>query len=320
MASPYQHRPVLVEQSLELLRVGPGARVVDATVGGGGHSAAILERIAPDGWLLALDVDDEALAEAARRLHPFGDRVRLVRESFRRLANVLSELEIESIDAAILDLGVSSRFLDAPERGFRFSEDAAAVTPLDMRMDRRQTQTAADLLAGASVNELESWFREYGELPGAARLARAIAEERRRAPLRTAADLLRVIGQAGVGRGRRHHPATLVFQALRIAVNDELGALAEGIEAVIGALRPGGRLVVISYHSLEDRLVKRALRDAARGCVCPPRTPVCVCGRRPRVRVLTPRPLRPDEDEIRRNPRARSARLRAAETLEEAAA
>src|SRR5262249_4311465 len=181
--------------------------------------------------------------------------------------------------------------IDAPERGFRFSEETADVTPLDMRMDSRLSATAADLLASASPAEIERWLREYGEVPGAARLARAIDTARRSAPLRTARDLLRVVAQARVGGGRRPHPATLVFQALRIAVNDELGALAEGLDGALAALAPGGRLAVIAYHSLEDRLVKQRLRDAARGCVCPPPQPVCTCRRPPLVRLVATRAL-----------------------------
>jgi 16S rRNA (cytosine1402-N4)-methyltransferase len=188
-----------------------------------------------------------------------------------------------------------------------------------MRLDPTAGPSAAELLARASERELEGWLREYGELPGARRLARALVERRRRQPLRTSADLLAAIAQARVGGGRRHHPATLVFQALRIAVNDELGALAEGLEAAIAALVPGGRLCVIAYHSLEDRLVKRTFEREQRGCVCPPESPVCRCGRRPRLERLTRRAIRPGDAEVAQNPRARSARLRAARRRAEAA-
>jgi 16S rRNA (cytosine1402-N4)-methyltransferase len=297
----------------------PDATVVDGTVGGGGHAAAILERTGPAGRLIGLDRDSEALAAAGRRLAAFGERVRLIHASFRHLARILAELGLEQVDAVLLDLGVSSHQLDRPERGFRFAEATADATPLDMRMDRSRPCTAADLLASAGVEELETWLREYGELPGARRLARAIVSARERAPLRTARDLLAAIEAAQVGRGRRHHPATLVFQALRIAVNDEIRALQEGLGAAIAALRPGRRLVVIAYHSLEDRVVKQRFRDEQRGCVCPPGTPVCVCGRRARLRALTRRAVRPAPEEVRANPRARSARLRAAERLAEAA-
>ncbi len=319
MAEPFRHQPALLAEALEQLALRRGARVVDGTVGGGGHAEAILERTSPDGWLLGLDVDGEALEAAARRLERFGNRVRLVRASFRELGSLQRELALAAVDGVLLDLGVSSRQLDAPERGFRFSGDTASVTPLDMRMDDRLPRTAADLLRTAAPAELERWLREYGELPRAARMARALVEARRRAPLRTAADLLRVVQEAGVGRGRRHHPATLVFQALRIAVNDELGALDAGLEAGVKLLAPGGRLAVIAYHSLEDRRVKEFFRREARGCVCPPRQPVCTCGRSPRLRVLTRRPITPDAAEQRQNPRSRSARLRAAERLPEAA-
>lgn len=319
MAGSFHHRPVLLQESLDGLALRPGHRVVDGTVGGGGHAEAILRLIGPTGILLGLDVDEEALAAAAARLAPSGDRVHLERASFRELRRVLQKLGWSQIDAVLLDLGVSSRQLDAPERGFRFSEETADVTPLDMRMDQRLPATAADLLSSANAAELERLLREYGELPGAYRLARAIDETRRTTPLRTVRDLLRVVEAARVGGGRRHHPATLVFQALRIAVNDELGALAEAIDASIASLAAGGRLVVLSYHSLEDRLVKQRLRTEARGCICPPKQPVCTCGKSPRVRIVTTRAVRASDEEVRDNPRARSARLRVAERLPEAA-
>jgi 16S rRNA (cytosine1402-N4)-methyltransferase len=219
----------------------------------------------------------------------------------------------------LFDLGVSSPQLDEPQRGFRFSEDSAETTPLDMRMDRRSGLTAADLLATASEETLADWFGRYGELPGSRRLAKAIVEKRRRDPLRTAADLLGVIREARVGGGRRHHPATLVFQALRIAVNDEMDALAAGIDDAADLLAPAGRLAVIAYHSLEDRMVKQRFRALERGCICSPKAPVCSCGRTPQLRQLNRKPVRPGPDEVARNPRARSARLRVAEKIPEAA-
>lgn len=316
VAAAFSHEPVLCDEVLSGLDPRPGSVIVDATLGGGGHAAAILERSAPDGLLLGLDRDDAALAAAAVRLAPFGARARLVRARFFELASVLEAEGIGPVDGVLFDLGVSSHQLDHAARGFRFADQGASETPLDMRMDRRDAHTAADLLAHASESELERWFREYGELPGSARLARAIVERRRTAALRTSADLLTVIRAARVGGGRKHHPATLVFQALRIAVNDELAEIEAGLEAAIEALRPGGRLVVIAYHSLEDRLAKRTLRAAERGCVCPPRAPVCTCGRPPRLRAIERRPVVPSEAEIRRNPRSRSARLRVAEKIE----
>jgi 16S rRNA (cytosine1402-N4)-methyltransferase len=310
---------VLLEKSLSLLELRSNSLIVDGTVGGGGHAAAILERTAPEGRLIGLDCDPQALEAAKRRLTAFGTRVQLVHASFRQLREVLAEAGVPRVDGVLLDLGVSSLQLDDPQRGFRFAEETADDTALDMRMDPDARGTAAELLRRASAEELTTWFREYGDLPGARRLARAIVAARERAPLRTARDLLDVIEAARVGRGRRHHPATLAFQALRIAVNDEIRALDEGLDAAIEALRPGGRLAVIAYHSAEDRVVKNCFRNSQRGCTCPPRTPVCVCGGRVRLRIVTKRPISPDEDELRENPRARSARLRAAERTAEAA-
>ena len=319
MTSSFRHEPVLLQESLELMGLFPNATVVDGTVGGGGHAAAILERTAPAGRLVGLDRDEEALAAAAERLARYGERVSLIHASFRQLASVLADLAIPRVDGVLLDLGVSSPQIDVAARGFRFADATADATPLDMRMDRSSPRTAADLLASAGEDELEEWLRVYGELPGARRLARAIVAARERAPLQTARELLAVIGEARVGGGRRHHPATLVFQALRIATNDEIETLHEGLEATLTSLAPCRRVAVIAYHSLEDRIVKNRFRDEQRGCVCPPRTPVCVCGRKPRLRVLTRRAVRPGADELHRNPRARSARLRAGERLPEAA-
>jgi 16S rRNA (cytosine1402-N4)-methyltransferase len=274
------HEPVLLEECLRLLDVRPGILVLDGTLGLGGHAEAILQRSSPDGTLIGLDVDPDALERARRRLAPFGERVTLVHASFRRLGAVLDELGIAAVDGLLLDLGVSSLQLDEPSRGFRFADATAEETPLDMRMDPTLPGAAAELLAGASEQALTDLLRRYGELPGAARLARAIVAARRERPLRTAADLLALV-------------------------------LANGVER----LAPGGRLVVIAYHSLEDRLVKTRIRELERGCICPPRLPECRCGRLPVLRRVTRKPVGPTPEEIRRNPRSRSARLRAAERL-----
>jgi 16S rRNA (cytosine1402-N4)-methyltransferase len=316
----FDHRPVLLEESLTCMALAPGSIVLDGTLGGGGHSEAVLQRTAPDGRVIGLDLDDDALMAARARLRPFGDRFQCVKSSFRYLDDVLHSLSIERVDAVLLDLGVSSHQLDEPGRGFRFALESADTTPLDMRMDQTgDGETAAELLQRANADELHKLFERYGELPGSKRLARAIVDHRRSMPLRTSADLLQVIDAARIGGGRKHNPATLVFQALRIAVNDELAALEEGIDAALAVLRPGGRLVILAYHSLEDRIVKQRFRQEARGCVCPPKQPVCTCGRQPRVRVVTRRPVRASDSEIETNPRARSVRLRAAERIAEAA-
>jgi 16S rRNA (cytosine1402-N4)-methyltransferase len=319
VSTQFDHRSVLLEKSVSLLELKSNSLVIDGTVGGGGHAAEILERSGPHGRVIGLDRDPEALAAARIRLTAFGDRVRLVQSSFTEISEVLAELGETQVDGVLLDLGVSSPQIDDPNRGFRFASDTADQTPLDMRMDPDSGPTAAELLRSTVPDEMARWFHEYGDVRGSRRLAAAIVAARKVAPLRTSADLLRVIAEAGVGGGRKHNPATLVFQALRIAVNDEIGALAAGVEAGIEALSPGGRIVVIAYHSVEDRLVKNAFRDAQRGCTCPPRTPMCICGNHVRLNVITRRPLSADPDEIRANPRARSARLRVAERVPEAA-
>ncbi len=318
MQDAFSHRPVALAECLTALNLQPGAIVVDGTVGGGGHAAAILERTAPNGRLIGLDLDAEAILAAQQRLAAFAERVTLVQQSFRNLDAVLEQLQLAQVDAVLLDLGVSSHQLDSPQRGFRFGAETSDDTPLDMRMDQQSGTTAAELLRRAAPDQLEKWFSDYADLPGARKLARAIVAARHRAPLKTAADLRAVIAEARIGRGRRHDPATLVFQALRMAVNDEVQALSEGLDAAIEHLRVGGRLVVLSYHSGEDRVVKHLFRAAARGCSCPPRTPVCVCGGKVRLRVITRRPISAGEAELRENPRARSARLRVAERVAEA--
>ena len=318
MAGHFSHRPVLLAESMSCLDPQSDDVIVDGTVGGGGHAAAILERTGPHGCLVALDRDPEALAAARSRLAEYGERVHFVHASFRSLDTVLEQLGLPRVDGVLLDLGVSSPQLDRAERGFAFAAEHTRDTPLDMRMDPGASETAAQLLASLSSNELMQNFRDHSEMPGARRLANAIVEARRRAPLRTAADLLAVIETSGVGRGRRHHPATLVFQALRIAVNDEFAALEAGLTAAVDALRPGRRIVVLAYHSLEDRIVKRRFRDEVRGCNCPPAQPICTCGRAPRLELVNRRPMRPQAGEVAANRRARSARLRAASRLAEA--
>lgn len=310
----FEHEPVLLAEALELLAVRPDGQYADCTVGGGGHASEVARRLGPGGRLLGLDRDPEALAAAASRLAPYRDRVVLIRRNFALLEEAAREAGLDRLDGVLFDLGVSSPQLDEPGRGFSYRRDA----PLDMRMDPDGPVTAADLVARLPEAELARILAEYGEERYARRIARRIAEERARRPITTTAQLATLVREAIPAPARRSEPqdpARRTFQALRIAVNDELGALERGLEAALRLLRPGGRLVVIAFHSLEDRIVKRFIARHARGCECPPGTPVCVCGRRPDLRPVGPRPVRPSPAEVERNPRARSARLRAAEKI-----
>jgi 16S rRNA (cytosine1402-N4)-methyltransferase len=309
------HIPVLADEVMSMLAPVPGSLQIDATLGGGGHTERILEATDPDGRLLGIDADGAAIARVDGRLRPrFGDRLVLRQANFRQLATIAREAGFEQVDGALFDLGLSSHQLADTDRGFGFR----AGGPLDMRFDTRRGVPASELLASLDVNEMTALFRRYGEEPKAGRIARAIVDARRTAPIGTAEELAALIERVlppNPRQPRRTHPATRVFQALRIAVNEELDALEAGLAAALDLLRPGGRLVVLSYHSLEDRIVKRFLAAERRGCVCPPEIPVCVCGRNPRLRLLTRPSLTPTAEEIAANPRARSARMRAAERL-----
>ncbi len=308
------HLPVLVEEVITMLSPVPGSLQIDATVGGGGHTERILEANAPDGRLLGLDADGAAIARTRQRLARFGDRLVLRQANFRELGRVAPEAGFGQVDGLLFDLGLSSYQLADPDRGFSFRTTGR----LDMRFDSSRGVAAADLLADLDVDELTALFRTYGEEPFAGRIARAIDRDRRVAPVETADQLASLVEREVPHgpRGRRPiHPATRVFQALRIAVNAELDALAEALASGVDLLRPGGRLVVLSYHSLEDRIVKRFIQAERRGCTCPPELPVCVCGRAPRLRRLGPSSMTASPAEVAANPRARSARLRAAERL-----
>ncbi|HKA56081.1 MAG TPA: 16S rRNA (cytosine(1402)-N(4))-methyltransferase RsmH [Candidatus Binatia bacterium] len=305
-----RHLPVMLEEVLTLLHPRPGADFLDGTVGGGGHAAALLEASAPGGRLFGLDRDDQALTLAAQRLAPFSGRFILAHENFSRARAVLSAYGCDGVDGVLLDLGFSSFQIEAGERGFSFLRPG----PLDMRMDRREGCRAADIVNQAGEGELRRLFRELGEERAAGALARALVRARAVAPITTTSTLVEVI--EGVVKRTPHahlHPATRVFQALRIQVNRELDHLATFLHDGYRLLRPGGRMVILSYHSLEDRLVKDAFRYWAATCHCPPRLQVCACGWSPQVRVLTPKPLVPTPAEVAVNPRARSARLRAVE-------
>jgi len=302
------HVPVLYDEVLSGLQVGPGGTWVDGTVGPGGHARGILERSGPDGHLLGIDRDSAALDHAAAELAPFGDRVVLRKGDFRDLAALASGAGFERVNGVLLDLGVSSLQLDRPERGFSFQAEG----PLDMRMAGEGSPTAADIVNEWPVDRLADLFYRYGEERLSRRVARAIVAAR---PLRTTQELARVVAAAVGGRAGGIHPATRTFQALRIAVNDELQALEEALPQAVALLRPGGRLAVISFHSLEDRIVKQYMVRESRDCICPPRLPACVCGHRATVALVTHKPVRPAEDEVARNPRSRSARLRIAARL-----
>ena len=309
------HLPVLVEEVLAMLAPAPGSLHIDTTLGGGGHTERVLEAANPDGCVLGLDADPAAIARVEARLgRRFGDRLVLRQANFRDLATVAPEAGFAHVDGCLFDLGLSSFQLADRDRGFGFR----AGGPLDMRFDPSRGVPASELLASLDTAELTALFRRYGEEPKAPRIARAIVDARRVAPITTAEELATLIERVlppNPRIRRRTHPATRTFQALRIAVNEELEALQAGRAAALDLLRPGGRLVVLSYHSLEDRIVKRFFQAERRGCVCPPELPVCVCGRNPRLRLVTSPSLTPTEAEIAANPRARSARLRAAERL-----
>lgn len=300
----------MAEEVLAYLRPRPGAMLFDGTVGGGGHAALLLAASLPGGYLLGFDRDDDALAAAAARLAPYAGHYRLLQESFHRAVAVTNRLGYRGFDAVLLDLGLSSLQLEAGERGFSFARPG----PLDMRADRRQAVCAADIVNHASEAELTKILRDFGEEPAAEALARALVRARSRAPLTTTTALVEVIAQVRKRTPHsRIHPATRVFQALRIAVNHELDHLAAFLRDGYRLLRPQGRMVVIAYHSLEDRLVKAAFRRWAASCLCPPPMPVCSCGWSPQVRILTSKPVTPSAQEVMVNPRARSARLRAVE-------
>jgi 16S rRNA (cytosine1402-N4)-methyltransferase len=301
------HIPVLYDQVLEGLRLKPEGRYIDATVGTGGHAAGILERSEPNGRLLGLDADREAILFAARALEPFGDRAILHQANFRQLESIATSVGFEAVDGILMDLGLSSRQLDAAERGFAFSKEG----PLDMRLDQGKGPSAADLVNQLPEKELADLIWRYGEERHARRIARAIVTNR---PFTTTGHLADLIART-IGQSERIHPATRAFQALRIAVNAEMDALAEALPQARDLLLPGGRLVVISFHSLEDRQVKRFFRQEARDCICPPELPICSCEHTATLRTVTRKPIRPSDDEIARNPRSRSARLRIAERL-----
>ncbi len=307
----FSHQPVLLHEAVEALHIRENGIYVDGTAGGGGHSEAIVKRLT-GGRLIALDQDPDAVKAAAERLAPYS-QAQVIHSNFRKIGSILDSLGIERIDGLLLDLGVSSHQLDTPQRGFSYQADA----PLDMRMSR-EGATAADLVNALTVEELSSLFFRYGEEKFSRKIAAAIVREREKAPVLTTVQLAQIVcGAVPFAARRDGHPARRVFQALRIAVNGELDVIPQAIEAAFERLTVGGVIAVITFHSLEDRIVKQQLAALCRGCECPPDFPVCVCGKTPRARTLTRKPLEASRQELERNPRSRSAKLRAIQKIEQ---
>jgi 16S rRNA (cytosine1402-N4)-methyltransferase len=309
--SDFDHIPVLLAEVVQLLQPQPGQHFIDGTVGAAGHAAAILEATAPDGRLLAFDKDAEAIAFARQRLAPFGDRVTVIHSSYAEMGHLAPSHGFAAVDGILLDLGLSSRQLDDSRRGFSFMREG----PLDMRFDTTQGETAATLVNNLTAEELADIFWRYGEERHSRRLAQAIVDQRQaHGPFTTTTQLADFI--AGRSRGQsRIHPATRIFQALRIAVNDELAVVEQGVKTAVSLLKPGGRLAVISFHSLEDRFVKQYFRQQSQSCICPPDQPVCTCRAQASLRLVTRKVVMATAAEVAANPRSRSARLRVAERI-----
>jgi len=306
--APPAHTPVLLQETIEALAVQPGGRYIDCTLGTGGHAAAILDRSSPGGQLLGIDADPEAIEIARARLEAYSGSILLVNQNFADLEAICIKNDFLPVHGILFDLGLSSLQLDSHGRGFSFQYDA----PLDMRLDPGQETTAADIINNTPEAELARLIKTYGEETYSRQIARALVLER---PINTTRHLARIIERAVGGRRGRLHPATKTFQALRIAVNQELEHLEQALKQAVNLLGFEGRLVVISYHSLEDRIVKHLMQQEAKGCICPPGVPTCVCGHKPRLKLVNKRVITPAPQEVRFNPRSRSARLRAAERL-----
>ena len=304
----FRHKSVLLEKSIDALRIKPDGIYVDGTLGGGGHSFEICRRLSDKGRLIGIDQDGAAIQAASRRLGEFQDRVTIVRSNFCEMRGELGKLGITSVDGVILDLGVSSYQLDTADRGFTYREDA----PLDMRMDQRQDKTARDIVNGYEERELYRIIRDYGEEKFAKNIAKHIVAARKEKTLETTGELIHVIKAAIPMKVRAvgGHPAKRTFQAIRIELNRELDVLQEALDEIAELLKDGGRVCVITFHSLEDRIVKNKFREWENPCICPKEFPVCVCGRKPKGRVITRRPIVPDPRELEENPRAKSSKLR----------
>lgn len=304
----FNHTSVLLQETIDGLNIRPDGVYVDGTLGGGGHSYEIASRLSDRGQLIGIDQDEAAITAAGERLKEFGDRVIIVRSNYRNTKSILQSLQIEKIDGMMLDLGVSSYQLDTEERGFSYRYDA----PLDMRMDKRQTLTARDIVNGYSEMELFRVIRNYGEDKFAKNIAKHIVAARQQSPIETTGQLNEIIKAAIPAKMRAEggHPSKRTYQAIRIECNKELEVLRDSLEELIGLLNPGGRLCIITFHSLEDRIVKSAFKKAENPCTCPPSFPVCVCGKVSQGKVITNKPILPGEEELERNSRAKSAKLR----------
>lgn len=308
----FSHKSVLLDETIEALNIHPDGIYLDGTLGGAGHSEQIVKRLTT-GTLIGIDRDEVALSAARQRLSPYGERVVTVHSNFCELADALDRLSIPFVDGMLFDLGVSSPQLDDAQRGFSYMADA----PLDMRMDRSQSLSAYEVVNGWPQEELRRILYDYGEERYAPQIAAAMVRRREKQSIETTMELVEVIRSAMPAQALREkqHPAKRSFQAIRIAVNDELGAVDRMLQVAFDRLKPGGRIAIITFHSLEDRIVKSRMQAAARGCICPPEFPVCVCGRKPVVRLVTRKPVVSGEEELEENPRARSAKLRVAEKL-----
>lgn len=309
----FQHKSVLLQECIDALNIRPDGIYLDGTLGGAGHSSQIARRLTEGGRLIGVDRDRTALAAAKERLAPYADRVTLVHSNFAEIDAILDSLGIPAVNGMLFDLGVSSPQLDDASRGFSYMADA----PLDMRMDKDDALTAGEVVNTWPQGELRRILYDYGEERYAPQIAAAICRAREKAPVETTLELVDIIRSAMPAQALREkqHPAKRSFQAIRIAVNDELGAVSRMMQAAVGRLNPGGRLAVITFHSLEDRIVKSEMQQAARGCTCPPEFPVCVCGKKPLVKLVTRKPIVSGPAELEENPRARSAKLRVAEKL-----
>ena len=309
----FAHVPVLPAECMDGLHIRPDGIYVDGTTGGGGHSSLIARQLSETGRLICIDRDDDALAAARQRLAPLGKNITFVKNNFSRILDVLKDLEIEKIDGILFDLGVSSYQLDNGERGFSYMADA----PLDMRMDRQQALTAREVVNTYSREDLRRILKDYGEERYAGPIAAAICRRREEAPIETTLELADLVRSAmpAAARREKQHPAKRTFQAVRIEVNGELEAVASAVRDSVSCLAPGGRIAVISFHSLEDRIVKRAFAELAQGCTCPKSFPVCVCGNKPKIRLISHGVITASPEELENNPRSRSAKLRVAEKL-----